>query len=530
MNDFPLHLRHPSGALMELERDRVLVAIPRGAVAVDDRGAALDRLGLVPEPDRPGMAGGPADFVERLVNNTDDHVFARTADGGAFRAAAFSREDDQAAGVAWVAPVYRVQIASRTELVSPMPHTLIVRVIDQKHSEEVFEQLRAAGLEEDEGRSRYLRPYHYFRLADPMRMPAYELRDELVNRFGDALDVRLEHVPAYVPTAMVPNDPMFVDQWNLQRIRAGGPGQTAWNLQQGAPDVVICILDQGCQLNHPDLVDRFIHEGINLGTMSGTGAPTGNHGTPCAGIAAASTGNAVGVAGVAGGCRILPVAFATWSDVEVAAGLRYAIAEGASVISMSFGWNAWDHAIIDPAIQEAFDANLVMCVATQNQDTANGITYPATNPLVMACGASDQTDNRKSLASPDGELWGSNFGRQMSVVAPGVLCKSTDRLGGAGYTAEDYVPNFNGTSAATPHVAGLAALLRSADRSLSNMDVRAIIEQAAAKVGTVPYTTTPGHPNGTWNNQMGYGRIDAMAAVQQVSKSFSSRRQEVAYR
>jgi hypothetical protein len=217
----------------------------------------------------------------------------------------------------------------------------------------------------------------------------------------------------------------------------------------------------------------------------------------------------------------LPVAFQSWTDVEVAAGIRFAAQNGARVISMSFGWNPWSHAIIDPAIQEAFDLNVVMCVATHNHN--DGITYPATNPLVMACGASDQVDNRKSPTSPDGEDWGSNFGPEISVVAPGVLIPTTDRQGTDGYnstpgSAGDYFMTFNGTSSATPHVAGLAALLLACDATLSNVEVRDIIEQTADKVGTVPYALTAGHPNGTWNQEMGYGRINAHQALKSVCK------------
>jgi len=85
----------------------------------------------------------------------------------------------------------------------------------------------------------------------------------------------------------------------------------------------------------------------------------------------------------------------------------------------------------------------------------------------------------------------------MSVVAPGVLIPTTDRMGNAGYTIDDYMTDFNGTSSATPHVAGLAALLLSCDNKLGNVEVRTIIEQTADKVGAVPYAPTLGYPSGT---------------------------------
>src|SRR5262249_15816625 len=216
---------------------------------------------------------------------------------------------------------------------------------------------------------------------------------------------------------------------------------------------------------------------------------------------------------------------------------NWATAQGVRVINMSFGWDAWSHAIIDPAIQNAFNSNVVMCVATHNQ---NGpITYPATNPLVIAVGASDQADDRKAPASPDGEWWGSNVGPQISVVAPGVRCPSTDLQGAMGYNdnnggpknlncvnystcgdpAGNYVFLFYGTSAATPHVAGLAALLISYNNALTNVQVRNIIEQYADKVGTTPYAVTPGKPNGTWNQYMGYGRINVYRALHSLAKN-----------
>ncbi len=160
-----------------------------------------------------------------------------------------------------------------------------------------------------------------------------------------------------------------------------------------------------------------------------------------------------------------------------------------------------------------------MCVATHNHNST--ITYPARNPLVLACGASSTDDNRKSPASPDGETWGSNFGdlvyngvqTGVSVVAPGVLCPTTDRQGSLGYGTGDFINNFNGTSSATPHVAGLAGLLRSQYPALTNVQIRRIIERTAAKVGTLGYAEQAGFANGTRNQEMGYGRIDIFRAL-----------------
>src|SRR4051794_14782739 len=100
-------------------------------------------------------------------------------------------------------------------------------------------------------------------------------------------------MPMFVPLAFMPNDTYFGKQWNMTRIRAGGPGETAWNLEQGNSGVVICVLDTGCDLNHPGLA--FANAGFNLGSSGGDGSPTVGppttivgHGTACAGIAAAT--------------------------------------------------------------------------------------------------------------------------------------------------------------------------------------------------------------------------------------------------
>ena len=526
MATFPQRLRHSTGAYLDLDETRLLLAF-REPVPVPDLVSRLADLRLVLEDAHDDAPDGRR---MRRVNHTENRFWVRAADGEplddgrqAHIRAAFGD------ALHWIGPVYRLPgRESRESLLCPLPNVVLVK--ERRGGEPPITRVVARAAEgvqvtEDQQRSKYLTGFRYFVIDNPAEMDAYRLRDVLTEQMGDRVsDVQLETMPLVVPTAVVPNDTLFAQQWDMAQIQA----PAGWDISTGAAGVVICVLDEGCDLTHPDLV--FSGTGINLGSMSGDGSPTGPHGTACAGIAAATFNNNLGVSGVAGNCRILPAAVQNWTDVEVAAGINYAAANGARVISMSFGWNGWSAAIIDPAIQAAFAAGLVMCVATHNHDGA--ITYPATNPRVIAVGASDQVDSRKSPASPDGECWGSNFGPQISVVAPGVRIPTTDIQGAGGYNANgaggswacvnygsfgdaagDYVTVFDGTSAATPHVAGLAALLFSAYPTLTNGEVRTIIERTADKVGTVAYATVAGHDNGTWNQEMGYGRINVRRSL-----------------
>ena len=107
----------------------------------------------------------------------------------------------------------------------------------------------------------------------------------------------------------------------------------------------------------------------------------------------------------------------------------------------------------------------------------------------------------------------SNYGSLLDVMAPGIAIPTTDLQGSAGATNIDYSLTFKDTSAACPHVAGIAALILSVNPDLTNVQVNDIIERTARKVGGYNYQTTVGRSNGTWNNQMGYGLVDAYSAV-----------------
>lgn len=502
---------------MSLDATRLLLSFKtemRTQPEFERRLAAVQMM-LEDDADKPQPTPTPA------VNHTERRFWVRHASGSAIDDKQFEAAGQAfVAELEWIGPVYRLpNQPGREGLICPLPDVLLARLRQTRSTGPQGSPAAApllavravAGrappqLTEDPERSKLLAPWHWFRIGDPRGTPSWTLRDELMRQLPEAVaDIRFESMPLMSPLAVVPSDPLFAQQWNMTQISA----PQAWDINDGGAGVVVCVLDEGCDRAHPDL--QYTAAGINSGTMNGDGSPFGNHGTACAGIVGGLFDNAQGVAGVAGRCTVMPVAVGGWTDVAVAAGINYARLNGAQVISMSFGLNAWDPAIIDPAIQNAFNDDLVMCVATHNDNGA--IRYPATHPLVMACGASDQTDNRKTPASPDGEGWGSNFGPQISVVAPGVLVPTTDRTGAAGYVAGDYRMDFNGTSAATPHVAGLAGLLRGQYPTLSNVQIRALIERSADKVGTPAYADTPGRPNGSWNEEMGYGRINAWHAI-----------------
>lgn len=530
---------------MRLDPSRVLVSLKR-TLKPDASAKLFASLGFATDD-------GKAEKKERghrcdqIINHTDRRLWLRTQDGEPASEDQLERlEEALGEELEWVGPVYRLgDVQGPGGLLCPLPNVLLVKTgksADKDKTAMARAQLGKVNMHIDEERSKYLGDYRYLVLDDPRAQTAYEVRAELLALGREMIaDVSFESMPMVRPLTLVPIDPLFAQQWNMRQVQAGGPGVTGWDLTAGVPGVVIAVLDEGCDLTHPDLA--FAGPGINLGTMMPSGSPTtGAHGTACAGIAAGRFNNPQGISGVAGNCTILPIAFASWSDAECAAGINFAAANGASVLSMSFGMYApgegfgptgWNFALIDPAITNAVNVRGCVLVSTTGNENTGAINrYPARHPLVIAVGGSDRADNRKSPASPDGECWGANFGPGTSVVAPAVQTPTTDIRGTAGYNfnnggarrsvcvdyptcgdaAGDYYFIFNGTSTAAPHVAGLAALLRSLYPGLTVPQVRNIIEQTADKVGGT-YAEVPGFANGTRNVNMGYGRINVLRAL-----------------
>ncbi|MCW5912389.1 MAG: S8 family serine peptidase [Cyclobacteriaceae bacterium] len=319
-------------------------------------------------------------------------------------------------------------------------------------------------------------------------------------------------------------DEHYEDQWALNNVNNHDMDVVeAWNLTTGCNDIRTAILDIGVELDHPDLENNLL-QGFDATGGDSDGAPLDNtgdiaHGTACAGIVAAEGNNEIGVVGVAYNSRIIPIRIATrsanWTITEsgfVAAGIDWAVLNGADVISMSFSVQQTNN--IETAINNAVttgrnNLGCILLAASGNSNTA--ISYPASNANVIAVGATTNQDTRASFSS---------FGAGLDVVAPGVDIFVTDRQGNIGYntsngTNGDYFSGFTGTSAACPNVAGVAVLVLSINPTLTSQQVRNIIESTANKVGGVTYTLGAGEQPGlTWNNQMGYGRVNAFNAVQ----------------
>lgn len=344
---------------------------------------------------------------------------------------------------------------------------------------------------------------------------------------------------------LIPSDTHWANQWSMTTV--GMPA--AWDVQTGGGAVVIAVIDSGVDLTHPDLVltapsTHFHAQQAEGGPGPYNAAPdpadiNGAHGTLVSGIAAASLNNTTGVAGVAGGCPVMPLrVFPNATNARLAACINWAVSNGAEVINMSLAGPS--SAVVTTAVVNAWSAGLVLCAASANYystvDPASApVMFPASHPNCIAIGASDQNDQRKRATSADGEEWGSHWGAELDVVAPGVRLWSTDPRGATGWNdnaggpitwqgvtyansgdaAGDYFALMGGTSGATPHVAGLAALLLLRYPALTNQRVRDIIERTCSKVssGLFPYAPSLAHPNGSWHEQMGYGRINAHAAL-----------------
>ena len=284
-----------------------------------------------------------------------------------------------------------------------------------------------------------------------------------------------------------PNDPLYAtSQGYLDALRM----PSAWDLGHGDEATTVAVVDTGVDLNHPDLEAR-IRPGHDFVNDDDEAWDDEGHGTMVAGIAAAQTNNGIGVAGVGWTAGIMPVkvldANGSGWDSDVAAGITWAADHGADVINLSLGGPA-PSAALQSAVNYACSKDVVVVAAAGNAGTS-APSYPAAYPCVTAVAA---TDAGGSTA------WFSNYGWWVDIAAPGVDVTSTALIDGPG---EAYASG-SGTSFAAPVVAGLAALVRSADPDLPRGAVAMRVERAAQDRGS------PG-----LDRFFGFGSADGYAAL-----------------
>nr|WP_281719717.1 S8 family serine peptidase [Nitrosomonas nitrosa] len=304
-----------------------------------------------------------------------------------------------------------------------------------------------------------------------------------------------------------PNDPLYSKQWSLSITGA----DIAWQHTKGSEKVTIAILDEGVDTSHPDLAQKIVSPYDATDNDNNQDPEKGdNHGTACAGIAAAATDNKTGISGASWYAKIMPVRIATgaqeggWitSNEIIARGIRKAVERKASILSNSWGGGTASN-LINSAIDDAIKQRRIVVFAAGND--SGSVSYPAnlssTKPII-AVSATNEWDEFKTQNSKDGEnWWGSNFGPEVSLAAPGVHMATTDNtnaIEGDG----TYLDNFNGTSSSTPLVAGIAALLLSKYPNLSPADIRKHLQDTADDKGV------PG-----FDYQFGYGRVNAAKAL-----------------
>lgn len=364
---------------------------------------------------------------------------------------------------------------------------------------------------------------------------------EMVTQYGLGSDVEYAQPNFVYRSQRNADDTAFDEQWPLAQINAPLAWDITTGTKSGGGDIVIAILDTGVLVDHPDLQDNKLVSGYDFvrniqSSGDGNGLDSNPndpgvannyafHGTHVAGIAAATSNNALGMTGVSWDAKIMPVRVldinGTGSSYSMIQGLRYAArlsndsgtlpAQAADVINLSLG-STFD-AQSAPAEQELFNQIYsagISVVAAAGNSASSTPFYPASYPTVISVSA---TDIGEKLAPY------SNFGNNIDVAAPGgirsiFLGSDNPVLSlGASYTNglfDSY--NLNGkqgTSMASPHVAGVIALMKAVYPQLTAQQVTNLLGNGLL--------TNDLAPEGK-DSAFGYGLIDALKAVNEAQK------------
>jgi thermitase len=282
-----------------------------------------------------------------------------------------------------------------------------------------------------------------------------------------------------------PNDPYWLKQWGPMKMEA----DYAWNTIVGNPSVLVAVVDTGIDWHHPDLAANYVPLGYDWVNNDPDPMDDNGHGTHVAGTIAAIVNNGIGIAGLAQ-VRIMAEKVmgesgsGTLSDI--ARGIIHAVDRGAKIINLSLGSSVGSE-LLHEAVKYAHDYG-VLVVAAAGNDATSAKHYPAAYDEVVAVSAADELDHLATF---------SNYGDWVDVAAPGVNIYST--------VPDDSYAYMSGTSMASPHVVGEAALIWSRFPNMTRDQVQAQLQYSADDFGE------PG-----FDACYGFGRINARKAVEQA--------------
>jgi len=296
----------------------------------------------------------------------------------------------------------------------------------------------------------------------------------------------------------VPGDPYYPNQWALPTIKA----DWAWNTTTGNHSILVGVIDTGIDYNHPDLAPNYNASGYNWVDSDADPMDDNGHGTHVAGTIAAVLNNGQGIAGLAQ-VQVMAEkglnASGYGNEVDLAHAIYDAVYKGAKILNLSWGSNEGSE-LIHEAIQYAYAHGVLIVAAAGNGGSAMRM-YPAAYSEVIAVTATDQSDLPADFTS---------YGDWVELAAPGVSILSTLPTSHVVLNDPPYSKNLDydylsGTSMASPHVAGLGALIWSRFPNATRDWVRAQLRYTADDLGT------PG-----FDQYYGYGRINAENAVEQA--------------
>ena len=363
-------------------------------------------------------------------------------------------------------------------------------------------------------------PWGFMRLG----IPRGRSITDMVGVYSRNPNVEYAQPNSIARAVMTPNDSWYSLQWHLDNDEYGGINiENAWDLSTGV-GVVVAVLDTGVAYENdgvyrqaPDLANTTFVPGYDFINDDDHPNDDNSHGTHVTGTIAQSTDNGLGVAGVAFDASIMPVkvldAGGSGTAFIVANGIYFAADNGADVINMSLGWPWWRGRMYDPgpvvhdAVKYAYGKGVTIVAAAGNE-RKNQVAYPAAYEESIAVGA---TQYDEALAPY------TNRGSALDLTAPGGnlnLDQNNDGYGD-GVLQQTFNPNtrdpadfgywfFHGTSMATPHVAGVAALVIAA--GISGPD----------NVRNVLQSTAEDHGAAGWDNEYGSGIVDAYAALASI--------------